>query len=124
MTKKINNYLKFHPIVKVILLIIVSTIALIVINLFNHESLFNNFSYVYYLIFFSAVILLLQKTHTESVTRLIIGFVASFIFFSVNMFIEDSYVNYSSFIVIAIVSVLLDIIIVACSYFITIKDKT
>jgi len=95
MTKKINNYLKSHLIVKVILLIIVSTIALIVINLFNHESLFNNSSYVYHLIFFS-----------------------------VNMFIGDSYVNYSSFIVIAIVSVLLDIIIVSCSYFITIKSKT
>lgn len=124
MYQKVNIYLKKHPIVKSILLIAFSILVIMIINSFNNEPLFNNFGYVYQLTFFTIIIWALNKTNTEAVTRLMIGFFVAFIFFSVSMFLEGSYVNYSSFIVVAMVSALLDIIIVPCSYFLSIEDKT
>ena len=124
MYQKVNIYLKEHPIVKSILLIVFSILVIILMNSFNHEPQFNNFDYVYDLIFFTIIIWVLNKTNTGPATRLMIGFFSAFVFFAVSMFLEGSYINYSSFIVVAMVSALLDIIIVACSYLTFIKDKT
>lgn len=118
MYQKVNIYLKERPIVKSILLIVFSILVLILMNFFNHEPQFNNFDYVYDLIFFTIIIGVLNKTNTGPATRLMI------VFFSASMFLEGSYINYSSFIVVAMVSALLDIIIVSCSYLTFIKDKT
>lgn len=123
MYQKVNIYLKEHPIVKSILLIVFSILVIILMNAFNHEPQFNNFDYVYDLIFFTIIIWVLNKTNTGAATRLMIGFFSAFVFFSVSMFLEGSYINYSSFIVVAMVSALLDIIIVSCSYLTFIKHN-
>jgi len=112
--KKYSQWFKTNKnklIGKMIIIILVATIVTLTINLFKGKSILENSYSIIFLIAIFLFSLLISKYISSIWLQFVSSFVVVFILLSIQMFIDGSYVDYTSFIIIGGVALFLTFMI-------------
>jgi len=115
MLKNYINWLKKNrnkPVFRMIFIVLVVTFTTLTINIIQGDSILQNMDFTLLLIGMYGYILLLQKYIHQIWLQFLISFIAAFIIFTLQMFSDGSYADYTSFIVIGGVALFLAFIMV------------
>lgn len=95
-----------------IFIVLVVTFTTLTINIIQGDSILQNMDFTLLLIGMYGYILLLQKYIHQIWLQFLISFIVAFIIFTLQMFSDGSYADYTSFIVIGGVALFLAFIMV------------
>ena len=95
-----------------IFIVLVVTFTTLIINIIQGDPILQNMDFTLLLIGMYGYILLLQKYIHQIWLQFLISFIAAFIVFTLQMFSDGSYVDYTSFIVVGVVALFLAFIMV------------
>ncbi|WP_179884668.1 transporter [Lactococcus lactis] len=115
MLKNYINWLKKNrnkPVFRMIFIVLVVTFTTLTINIIQGDSILQNMDFTLLLIGMYGYILLLQKYIHQIWLQFLISFIVAFIIFTLQMFSDGSYADYTSFIVIGGVALFLAFIMV------------
>ena len=115
MLKNYINWLKKNrnkPVFRMIFIVLVVTFTTLTINIIQGDTILQNMDFTLLLIGMYGYILLLQKYIHQIWLQFLISFIAAFIIFTLQMFSDGSYADYTSFIVIGGVALFLAFIMV------------
>jgi len=115
MLKNYINWLKKNrnkPVFRMIFIVLVVTFTTLTINIIQGDSILQNMDFTLLLIGMYGYIFLLQKYIHQIWLQFLISFIAAFIVFTLQMFSDGSYADYTSFIVIGGVALFLAFIMV------------
>lgn len=98
---------KNKPIGKMIIIVLIATLLTLAINLMEGKPLLKNGDFIIFLIAIYGLSFVISKYIYVIWLQVLSSFVVLFIFLSIEMFYDGSYVDYTSFIVIAGVALLL-----------------
>ena len=115
MLKNYINWLKKNrnkPVFRMIFIVLVVTFTTLTINIIQGDSILQNMDFTLLLIGMYGYILLLQKYIHQIWLQFLISFIVAFIIFTLQMFSDGSYVDYTSFIVVGGVALFLAFIMV------------
>ena len=115
MLKNYINWLKKNrnkPVFRMIFIVLVVTFTTLTINIIQGDSILQNMDFTLLLIGMYGYILLLLKYIHQIWLQFLISFIAAFIIFTLQMFSDGSYVDYTSFIVVGGVALFLAFIMV------------
>ncbi|MEX1550350.1 hypothetical protein [Enterococcus sp. C50] len=111
MFRKIDQILKKSPFYRMIAVVSLVAIGESFLNLFNHRFLFSNMQTTYTFLFLYGAMLLLSKLSLPKWLLFILVYLIFFTIASVEMFLDHSYVDYTSFIVVGGVTLLVATIV-------------
>ncbi|MDK4351813.1 hypothetical protein M4I17_05230 [Enterococcus thailandicus] len=111
MFRKIDQILKKSPFYRIIAVVSLVAIGESFLNLFNHRFLFSNMQTTYTFLFLYGAMLLLSKLSLPKWLLFILAYLIFFTIASVEMFLDHSYVDYTSFIVVGGVTLLVATIV-------------
>ncbi|WP_075491214.1 hypothetical protein ACF3OA_05225 [Enterococcus thailandicus] len=111
MFRKIDQILKKSPFYRMIAVVSLVAISESFLNLFNHRFLFSNMQTTYTFLFLYGAMLLLSKLSLPKWLLFILVYLIFFTIASVEMFLDHSYVDYTSFIVVGGVTLLVATIV-------------
>ncbi|MDT2734254.1 hypothetical protein P7H24_07155 [Enterococcus thailandicus] len=111
MFRKIDQILKKSPFYRMIAVVSLVAIGESFLNLFNHRFLFSNMQTTYTFLFLYGAMLLLSKLSLPKWLLFILAYLIFFTIASVEMFLDHSYVDYTSFIVVGGVTLLVATIV-------------
>ena len=111
MFRKIDQILKKSPFYRMITVVSLVAIGESFLNLFNHRFLFSNMQTTYTFLFLYGAMLLLSKLSLPKWLLFILVYLIFFTIASVEMFLDHSYVDYTSFIVVGGVTLLVATIV-------------
>ncbi|WP_393968533.1 MULTISPECIES: hypothetical protein [Enterococcus] len=111
MFRKIDQILKKSPFYRMIAVVSLVAIGESFLNLFNHRFLFSNMQTTYTFLFLYGAMLLLSKLYLPKWLLFILVYLIFFTIASVEMFLDHSYVDYTSFIVVGGVTLLVATIV-------------
>ncbi|MGX7134179.1 hypothetical protein [Enterococcus thailandicus] len=111
MFRKIDQILKKSPFYRMIAVVSLVAIGESFLNLFNHRFLFSNMQTTYTFLFLYGAMLLLSKLSLPKWLLFILVYLIFFTIASVEMFFDHSYVDYTSFIVVGGVTLLVATIV-------------
>lgn len=111
MFRKIDQILKKSPFYRMIAVVSLVAIGERFLNLFNHRFLFSNMQTTYTFLFLYGAMLLLSKLSLPKWLLFILVYLIFFTIASVEMFLDHSYVDYTSFIVVGGVTLLVATIV-------------
>lgn len=97
--KKIVDLLKKDPLYFLAFLVIIIAVFNILSSFVRHRPLFENIDNIVFIMAFYFVSWGMTKVTRSTVLRFLLSFILSFALFSVDMFFDGSYVDYTSFIV-------------------------
>lgn len=115
MLKNYINWLKKNrnkPVFRMIFIVLVVTFTTLTINIIQGDSILQNMDFTLLLIGMYGYILLLQKYIHQIWLQFLISFIAAFIIFTLQMFSDGSYADYTSFLVVGGVALFLAFIMV------------
>lgn len=95
-----------------IFIVLVVTFTTLIINIIQGDPILQNIDFTLLLIGMYGYIFLLQKYIHQIWLQFLISFVAAFIVFTLQMFSDGSYADYTSFIVVGVVALFLAFIMV------------
>ena len=114
----LKNYIKWlkknrnKPVFRMIFIVLVVTFTTLTINIIQGDPILQNMDFTLLLIGMYGYIFLLQKYIHQIWLQFLISFIAAFIVFTLQMFSDGSYVDYTSFIVVGGVALFLAFIMV------------
>lgn len=114
----LKNYISWFkkninkPVFRMIFIVLVVTFTTLTINIIQGDPILQNIDFTLLLIGMYGYIFLLQKYIHQIWLQFLISFIAAFIVFTLQMFSDGSYVDYTSFIVIGGVALFLAFIMV------------
>lgn len=111
MFRKIDQILKKSPFYRMIAVVSLVAIGESFLNLFNHRFLFSNMQTTYTFLFIYGAMLLLSKLSLPKWLLFILVYLIFFTIASVEMFLDHSYIDYTSFIVVGGVTLLVATIV-------------
>ncbi|ASZ07906.1 hypothetical protein [Enterococcus thailandicus] len=111
MFRKIDQILKKSPFYRMIAVVSLVAIGESFLNLFNHRFLFSNMQTTYTFLFLYGAMLLLSKLSLPKWLLFILVYLIFFTIASVEMFLDHSYIDYTSFIVVGGVTLLVATIV-------------
>lgn len=115
MLKNYINWLKKNrnkPVFRMTFIVLVVTFTTLTINIIQGDPILQNMDFTLLLIGMYGYILLLLKYIHQIWLQFLISFIAAFVVFTLQMFSDGSYVDYTSFIVIGGVALFLAFIMV------------
>ncbi|WP_270343094.1 transporter [Lactococcus lactis] len=115
MLKNYINWLKKNrnkPVFRMIFIVLVVTLTTLTINVIQGDPILQNMDFTLLLIGLYGYILFLLKYIHQIWLQFLISFIAAFIVFTLQMFSDGSYVDYTSFIVVGGVALFLAFIMV------------
>lgn len=115
MLKNYINWLKKNrnkPVFRMIFIVLVVTFTTLIINIIQGDPILQNIDFTLLLIGMYGYIFLLQKYIHQIWLQFLISFIAAFIVFTLQMFSDGSYADYTSFIVVGVVALFLAFIMV------------
>ncbi|MBO0482401.1 hypothetical protein [Candidatus Enterococcus courvalinii] len=111
MFRKIDQFVKKSPIYRMIVVITLVAVGEVLFNLINHRFLFSNMQTTYTFLLLYGGMLLVSKLRLPSWLLFVLVYLIFFSMFSVEMFLDHSYVDYTSFIVIGGITLLIATIV-------------
>ncbi|MDA3973522.1 hypothetical protein PF023_05655 [Enterococcus thailandicus] len=111
MFQKIDHFFKKSPIYRMIAVISFVAIGESFLNVLNHRFLFSNMQTTYTFLFVYGAMLLFSKLSLPKWLLFILVYLLFFTIASVEMFLDHSYVDYTSFIVVGGVTLLIATIV-------------
>lgn len=114
----LKNYISWFkknrnkPVFRMIFIVLVVTFTTLTINIIQGDPILQNIDFTLLLIGMYGYIFLLQKYIHQIWLQFLISFIAAFIVFTLQMFSDGSYVDYTSFIVVGGVALFLAFIMV------------
>ncbi|WP_223247158.1 transporter [Lactococcus lactis] len=115
MLKNYINWLKKNrnkPVFRMIFIVLVVTFTTLTINIIQGDPILQNMDFILLLIGMYGYIFLLLKYIHQIWLQFLISFIAAFVVFTLQMFSDGSYVDYTSFIVVGGVALFLAFIMV------------
>ncbi|EJB2336204.1 transporter [Listeria monocytogenes] len=100
------------PVFRMIFIVLVVTFTTLIINIIQGNPILQNIDFTLLLIGMYGYIFLLQKYIHQIWLQFLISFIAAFIVFTLQMFSDDSYADYTSFVVVGVVALFLAFIMV------------
>lgn len=102
--KKLHELLKEKTVYMFLLLVIIMFLVQIIINIFNQNPYFQNIGRIFLVTVLISICWLVSKLTISTSFKLLISFCIMFIYQTISMFFNNSYADYTSFIVIGIIS--------------------
>lgn len=103
--KKFDKLLKNNPLYFLLFLTFLMALFKILLNAIQRRPIFNDIDSVFFIAGFYLVSWIITKLFHSKYVRVFAAFLATFTYLSVEMFFDDSYVNYTSFIVTGAVAI-------------------
>ncbi|MCT0484419.1 hypothetical protein [Weissella paramesenteroides] len=103
--KKFDKLLKNNPLYFLLFLTFLMALFKILLNVIQRRPIFNDIDSVFFIAGFYLVSWIITKLFHSKYVRVFAAFLATFTYLSVEMFFDDSYVNYTSFIVTGAVAI-------------------
>lgn len=103
--KKFDKLLKNYPLYFLLFLTFLMALFKILLNVIQRRPIFNDIDSVFFIAGFYLVSWIITKLFHSKYVRVFAAFLATFTYLSVEMFFDDSYVNYTSFIVTGAVAI-------------------
>lgn len=105
--KKLNELLKQKPLYTLFVIAIVVGMIKVCTNIIQHYPVYEELDSIIYIFGIYFICWIIVKTIHNTYIRFGVATFISFIYLNVQMFFDGSYVNYTSFIVIGVVAVLI-----------------
>lgn len=103
--KKFDKLLKNNPLYFLLFLTFLMALFKILLNVIQRRPIFNDIDSVFFIAGFYLVSWIITKLFHSKYVRVFAAFLATFTYLSVEMFFDDSYINYTSFIVTGAVAI-------------------